>query len=111
MSLPSDYFQKLVESCPDIIIAVNRSRRIMFYNDGARQTLGFTQEEMLGKDVLEIYPSRDDAKKVMSAMRGGENGAPGKVRNFETTFKTKTGERIPVAVSADRKSVVEGKSV
>lgn len=100
MSLPSDYFQKLVESCPDIIIAVNRSGKIIFYNDGARQTLGFTQEEMLDKDVLEIYPSRDEAKKVMGAIRGGEAGIPGKVCNFETTFKTKNGETIPVAVSA-----------
>src|ERR1051326_2949534 len=96
MSLPSDYFQKLVESCPDIIIAVNRSGTIIFYNDGAQRTLGFTQEEMLGRDVLEIYPSRDEARKVMSAMRGGAAGAPGKVCNFETFFKTKKGEEIPV---------------
>ena len=100
MSLPSDYFQKLVESCPDIIIAVNRSGKIIFYNDGARQTLGFSQEEMLGKDVLEIYPSREDARKVMSAMRGGAAGAPGKVCNFETVFQTKNGEKIPIAISA-----------
>ncbi len=100
MSLPSDYFQKLVESCPDIIIAVNRSGTIIFYNDGAQRTLGFTQEEMLGRDVLEIYPSRDEAKKVMCAMRGGAAGAPGKVCNFETVFKTKKGEEIPVAISA-----------
>src|ERR1044071_3927988 len=100
MSLPSDYFQKLVESCPDIIIAVNRSGTIIFYNDGAQRTLGFTQEEMLGRDVLEIYPSRDEARKVMSAMRGGAAGAPGKVCNFETFFKTKKGEEIPVAISA-----------
>lgn len=100
MSLPRDYFQKLVESCPDIIIAVNRSGTIIFYNDGAQRTLGFTQEEMLGKDVLEIYPSRDEAKKVMCAMRGGEAGAPGKVCSFETVFKTKKGEAIPVALSA-----------
>ena len=100
MSLPSDYFQKLVESCPDIIIAVNRSGTIIFYNDGARRTLGFSQEEMLGKDVLEIYPTREDAKKVMSAIRQGEAGTPGKVCSFETVFKTKKGEKIPVAVSA-----------
>src|SRR5262249_21167518 len=100
MSLPRDYFQKLVETCPDIIIAVNRWGTVIFYNDGAQRTLGFTQEEMLGKDVLEIYPSRDEAKKVMSAMRGGEAGAAGKVCNFETFFKTKKGERIPVAISA-----------
>ena len=100
MSLPPDYFQKLVESCPDIIIAVNRSGTVIFYNDGAQRTLGFTQEEMLGKHVLEIYPSRDEAKKVMGAMRGGEAGAPGKVCSFETVFKTKKGEEIPVAISA-----------
>ncbi|HEY2991004.1 MAG TPA: PAS domain S-box protein, partial [Candidatus Binatia bacterium] len=100
MPLPADYFQKLVESSPDIIIAVNRSGTIIFYNDGARQNLGFTQEEMLGKDVLEIYSSREEAQKVMAAMRRGEGGEPGKLRNFETMFKTKRGERIPVAISA-----------
>jgi PAS domain S-box-containing protein len=100
MSLSPDYFQKLVESSPDIIIAVNRAGTIIFYNDGARQNLGFTQEEMLGKYVLEIYPTSEEARKVMAAMRRGEGGEPGKVCNFETVFKTKRGERIPVAISA-----------
>ena len=65
MSLPPQYFQKLVESCPDIIIAVDQQGTIIFYNDGARQNLGFAQEEMLGKSVLEIYPTREEAQKVM----------------------------------------------
>ena len=99
MSLPQQYFQKLVESCPDIIIAVNGEGTITFYNDGARQNLGFTQQEMLGKSVLEIYPSREEAHKVMAAMRSAEQER-GKVRNFETIFKTKRGELIPVAISA-----------
>lgn len=97
MSLPPQYFQKLVESSPDIIIAVDRTGTVIFYNDGARQNLGFTQEEMLGKSVLEIYPTREEARKVMAAMRGGDKG---KVCNFETTFKTRKGEHIPVAISA-----------
>lgn len=100
MSLPADYFQKLVESSPDIIIAVNRSGTIVFYNDGATRNLGFTQEEMLGKDVSEIYPTREEARKVMAAMRSGDEGEAGKVCNFETAFQTKQGERIPVAISA-----------
>lgn len=100
MSPPPEYFQKLVESSPDIIIAVNRPGAIIFYNDGARRNLGFTPEEVLGKDVLEIYPTREEARKVMAAMRRGEGGDPGKVCNFETTFKTKEGEPIPVAISA-----------
>ena len=100
MSLPPQYFQKLVESCPDIIVAVDREGTIIFYNDGARQNLGFAQEEMLGKSVLEIYPTREEAQKVMVGMRCGEGGNKGKVCNFETIFKTKKGERIPVAISA-----------
>jgi PAS domain S-box-containing protein len=100
MSLLPQYFQKLVESCPDIIIAVDNQGTITFYNDGARQNLGFSPEEVLGKNVLQVYPSIDEARKVMAAMRGDEADGKGRVRNFETTFKTKKGEKIPVAISA-----------
>jgi PAS domain S-box-containing protein len=100
MSLPSEYFRKLIESCPDIIIAVDREGTIIYYNDGARQNLGFAAQEVLGESVLEIYPSRSEARRVMAAIRQGENGDTGTVRNVETVFKTKRGEQIPVAVSA-----------
>jgi PAS domain S-box-containing protein len=100
MSLLPQYFQKLVESCPDIIIAVDKHGTITFYNDGARQNLGFSPEEVLGKNVLEIYPSIDEGRKVMAAMRADEGEGKGRVRNFETIFKTKKGEKIPVAISA-----------
>ena len=100
MSLPPEYFPKLVESCPDIIIAADQQGTIIFYNDGATQNLGFSHEEMLGKSVLEVYPSRDEARKVMAAMRRGDGSEKGRMRNFETIFKTKKGEQIPVAISA-----------
>ena len=100
MALPVQYFQKLVESCPDIIIAVDKQGTITFYNDGARQNLGFSYDEVLGKNVLEIYPSLAEARKVMAAMRANSADTKGHVRNFETVFKTKKGEKIPVAISA-----------
>jgi PAS domain S-box-containing protein len=100
MALPVHYFQKLVESCPDIIIAVDKQGTITFYNDGARQNLGFSYEEVLGKNVLEIYPSIDEARRVMAAMRAANGEGKGRMRNFETIFKTKKGEKIPVAISA-----------
>ncbi|MGE5218389.1 MAG: response regulator [Chloroflexota bacterium] len=100
MALPVQYFQKLVESCPDIIISVDTHGTIIFYNDGARQNLGFSYEEVLGKNVLEIYPNLDEARRVMAAMRADDAAGKGHVRNFETVFKTKKGEQIPVAISA-----------
>jgi PAS domain S-box-containing protein len=89
MSLPVQYFQKLVESCPDIIIAVDRDGTITFYNDGARQNLGFTSEEVLGKNVLMVYPSLEEARRVMAAMRADDVAGRGRISNFETVFKTK----------------------
>ena len=100
MALPAQYFQKLVESCPDIIISVDKQGTITFYNDGARQNLGFSYDEVLGKNVLEIYPSIEEARRVMTAMRSNDGEAKGRITNFETVFKTKKGEKIPVAISA-----------
>ena len=100
MALPVQYFQKLIESCPDIIISVDKHGTITFYNDGARQNLGFSYEEVLGKSVLEIYPTLEEARKVMAAMRANNGDGKGRVRNFETVFKTRRGEQIPIAISA-----------
>ena len=89
MALPGQYFQKLVESCPDIIISVDKQGTIIFYNDGARQKLGFSYEEVLGKNVLEIYPSLDEARRVMAAMRAADAAGKWRLHNSQTVFKTK----------------------
>jgi PAS domain S-box-containing protein len=100
MPLPVQYFQKLVESCPDIIISVDRDGTITFYNDGARQNLGFTPEEVLGQHVVKVYAGLEEARRVMAAMRAHHSEGRGRLRNFETIFKSKKGEQIPVAISA-----------
>ncbi|HJQ84818.1 MAG TPA: response regulator [Candidatus Binatia bacterium] len=89
--LPSIYFEKLLAMSPDIVVAVDRKGTIIFYNDGARQTLGYTPDEVLGQHVTRLYPDLDEARKVMAAMREG--------RNCETTFVMKNGVRIPVVIA------------
>ena len=39
LPLDTKYLQRLVESSPDMIIAVDREGVITYYNDGARQSL------------------------------------------------------------------------
>ncbi len=97
--LPPVYFERLLESSLDIVIAVDRKGQITFYNDGASQTLGYAPTEMKGKHVTAVYPTSDEARRVMAAMRKGEAGEQGKIKNFETTLVNKTGEQIPVAIS------------
>src|SRR5262245_66445168 len=98
--LPAIYFERLLESSPDIVVAVDRKGIIIFYNDGARSTLGYSPDEVLGQHVSRIYPDLEEARKVMAAMRDGLGAdATGQVRNFETRFVAKSGAQIPVAIS------------
>jgi PAS domain S-box-containing protein len=96
--LPGSYFERLVESSPDIVIAVDRTGTIIYYNDGAEKGLGYTAVEILGQNVGRLYPSMQEAQRVMAAMRSDDFGGPGKVKNFETTFVTRWGEQMPVAI-------------
>jgi PAS domain S-box-containing protein len=97
--LPLDpkYLQRLVESSPDIIIAVDRQGTITYYNDGARQNLGFDASEVIGQPCTRIYPTVEEARAVMKAMR--ESSTPGRIANYETSFLNKAGEIIPIWIS------------
>jgi len=99
MPLSKERLEQLVERSTDIVVATDRKGTVVFYNDGAKKSLGYTQAEVLGKTVLQVYPDLDEARRVMSAMRAPGDGGVGIVENFQTTFLSKTGERIPVAIS------------
>lgn len=96
---PPQYLEQLIESSPDIVVAVDRLGLIIFYNDGAEKNLGYTAAEILGQHVAKLYPSLAEAHRVMEAMRSDEWGGPGKVKNFETAFVDRWGQQLPVAIS------------
>ncbi len=91
------YLQRLIESSPDIIVAVDHQGTIIYYNDGARRNLRYGPEEIIGEKVTRIYPSLEEARRVMKALREAPDSA--KAASFETIFRSKDGELIPVAVS------------
>lgn len=97
--LPSSYLERLVESSSDIVVAVDRQGSIIYYNDGAERNLGYAASEILGEHVELLYPSLAEARRVMDAMRSDDYGGPGKVKNFETRFRNRWNEEIPVAIS------------
>ena len=96
-SLDKKYFQRLIESSPDIIIAVDKSGTVNYYNDGARTSLGYSSEEFIGEGCTRIYKSIDEARRVMKAMR--ESADKCQIASFETEFRNKAGELIPVMIT------------
>jgi PAS domain S-box-containing protein len=96
-SLDKNYLQRLVESSPDIIVAVDSHGIIIYYNDGARRSLHYGPAEIIGEQVTRLYPSLEEARRVMKAMR--ESADSGRISNFETVFRDKDNTDIPVAIS------------
>ena len=99
MPLTKERLEQLVASSPDIVVATDRKGIVIYYNDGARKTLGYSQAEVLGTFVAKLYPSLEEAKRVKAAMRSPEHGGPGFVDTFRTTYVSKAGQEIPVAIS------------
>jgi len=97
--LPKVYFERLLESSPDIVVAADHTGTVIFYNDGAKQILGYSPEEVLGEHVYMLYPSPAEAQRVMAALRSSEHAGVGHIRNFETALKTKAGATVACAMS------------
>jgi PAS domain S-box-containing protein len=96
-TLDPNYLKRLIESSPDIVIAVDRDGTVIYYNDGARRNLRFSADEIIGQPVTRIYPTKEEAQRVMRAMRASGDG--GRISNFETVLRDKDNCEIPVAIS------------
>jgi PAS domain S-box-containing protein len=96
-TLDETHLRRLVESSPDIVIAVDRQGIIIYYNDGARKNLGYTAQEIIGEKVTRIYSSLEEARRVMQALRDSPDG--GRIASFETLLCDNEGRQIPAAIS------------
>ena len=100
MGLSKERLEQLIARSTDIVVATNRNGLVDSYNDGASRILGYKPDEILGCFVGQLYPDIEEAKRVMAAMRSPGHGGLDIVETFQTTFLSKAGERIPVAISA-----------
>ena len=96
LTLDQNYLKSLIESSPDIIIAVDRDGTIIYYNDGARRNLRHSSAEIIGQKIDRIYSSMEEARRVMKAMRAAEGG---RISNFETMLRDKDNHQIAAAIS------------
>lgn len=99
MALTKERLLRLVSRSTDIVVGTDHKGTVIYYNDGASRSLGYTSEEVLGTFVGQLYPSVEEARRVKRAMASPEHGGVDVVENFRTTFLSKTGEQIPVAIS------------
>ncbi len=96
LTLDQNYLQRLMESSPDIIIAVDNEGVIIYYNDGARRNLHYSADEVIGRKIDRIYPTIDEARRVMKALREADDH---RISSFETVLRDKDNQQISCAIS------------
>jgi len=97
--LSRERLKQLVVRSSDVVIATARNGTVIFYNDGASKLLGYEAEEVLGGSVGRVYPSREEARRVMACMRSSKFGGVGVASSIQTTLVARGGEHIPVAIT------------
>jgi PAS domain S-box-containing protein len=89
------YAEHLIKNSLDFIGAADENGEIVEYNPAALRAFGYTMEEMLELDLVELYASKDDFERVVKAL--SEDGEfKGEVRN-----KRKNGEEFTCFLSAN----------
>ncbi len=95
-----EFQEKLIMTSSDGIIANDREGNILIFNEGAEKILGYRREEVVGKiNVRDIYPG-GEARKVKKMIYSPEYGGPGRLVAYETVCISKSGEEVPIELSA-----------
>jgi PAS domain S-box-containing protein len=97
--LPEETLARLIQAVPDIVVVANELGQVQFFSEGAERVLGYARHEILGRPVLELYPSPEEARRVAAAMRDAEGGGRGRLANLRTTFLACDGTEIPTLIS------------
>jgi PAS domain S-box-containing protein len=101
LSADSEKFLKFasfaVENLSDGTFLISKEGRVVYVNDSACRSLGYTKEEMIGMSMLEINPGL--TQEIWDTI--WEVTAKEKKQSIETEHKTKDGQVVPVEVLAN----------
>lgn len=95
-----DFINKIIQSSPNAIIAIDMTGSILIWNRAAEETLGYKASEVIGKMSIEkIYPEAM-ARKVMQMMRSPEYGGVGKLNAYPMVYVRQDGMVVEGNLSA-----------
>ncbi len=95
-----DFLESLIDGSADPIIAADVSGTIIIFNRAAELALGYSAEEVLGKQPMAIIYPDGVAAEIDRQLRSHEFGGRGRLGAQRRDIVGKTGERIPVMFTA-----------
>lgn len=99
------YARYLIESSLDLIIAVDRDRRIIEFNKAAEENFGYQRDEVLGKHVDMLYADSNEGQSIAEAVIT-QQACVREVMNVR-----KNGEKFPCFLAASLLRDAQGRHV
>ncbi len=93
------FFHNLIDSSVDGIIAADMKGKIILFNQGAQELLGYTEEQALSSLNSTGLYQEGIAYEVIKRMRSDDFGGKGKLLHHELIVREKAGHDIPVSFS------------
>lgn len=91
-----DYTDNIIESIVDTLLVINPDATIKTVNRETCELLGYGEDELLGKPVATISEEEDTPFKGTGMKKLIEKSS---IRDYDMTYKAKSGEKIPVSFS------------
>ena len=82
-----DSLEDIFESTADLIITVSAAGKILTFNTGAEEALGYQRIDVIGKPIEIIWADPREREIALERLKYGDN-----VVNIETRFLTKSGK-------------------
>jgi len=93
------FLNNLLDSSPDGIIAADMKGRIILFNKGAQDMVGYSEEEALTKiHVTKLYPE-GEALRIMRRLRSPKFGGKGRLIRHQLIGIAKDKTNIPLSLS------------
>ncbi len=93
----TDHLDRLVASSFDGIITINTEGIVTDFNAMAEEILGYEAVEVIGKPVSNLYADPDEPRRIGKLLWKDKGG---KLIDYETNVKSKSGNKIPIRLSA-----------
>ena len=96
LSMSENRYRTLVETMKDGLVAIDNQRRITFVNPAVCSLLGYTEAELLGSDLFQIY----DSVNQEILQKHLQKRSQGYSSSYEIEVTTKNGGKLPILTSA-----------
>ncbi len=89
-------YQRIINNMIDAFFRADQDGRLTMISPSVEDVLGYTPEELIGRDMATLYCDPDGREKFLAALAD----AGGRIRDYETSLKSKDGRDVRVSASS-----------